>query len=415
MSDLLSVDDALARILAPIHPLPAQRIALKRAYGRVLSADIVAHEALPPFDNSGVDGFAVRAADAAGQDGNPARLPVVMDIPAGHHPDSALPPGTAARIMTGSVVPDGADAVVMMEQTDQQFVAADSSPLPAFVTIAQPPRPGDHIRRRGEDIQPGQRILTAGTPLYGAELGALASLGIDPVSVVAQPRVAVLSSGSELLEPDQPLIPGKIRNANAYALRGLIRQYGGRPFVIPTAEDTLDALRASFRAALASRPDIIVSSAGVSVGAFDLVRTVMAEFGRIDFWRINLRPGKPLAHGYLSGVPFFGLPGNPVSAQVTFEVFVRPVMLRLSGRPYALPTFPVILGEDVHSDGRRSYIRVTLHEKYGPTPVALTTGTQSSGALTSMVYADGLLIIPEGVTHARAGEIYPAFRFRPQP
>ncbi|MGQ9907682.1 MAG: molybdopterin molybdotransferase MoeA [Candidatus Flexifilum sp.] len=412
MNALLSVDEALQRILGSVQRLPARTIALRRAYGRILADDLIADEALPPFDNSSVDGFAVRAADATPQAGQPARLPVVMDIPAGVYPQAPLPPGTAARIMTGSVVPAGADAVVMMEQTDQRFVPADDTPPPDTVTIFQPPRPGDNIRRRGEDVQPGQRILAAGRPIYGAELGVLAALGIDPVAVVARPRVAVLSSGSELIEPDQPLTPGKIRNANAYALRGLIRQYGGLPLIIPTAQDTLESLRASFRAALAARPDVIVSTAGVSVGAFDLVRTVMAEFGQIDFWRINLRPGKPLAYGHLGGVPFFGLPGNPVSAQVTFLVFVRPVLQRLGGLPDDLPTFPVVLGEAVISDGRRSYIRVKLREEQGQLPTALTTGTQSSGALTSMVYADALLIIPEGVTQARAGEIYPAFRLR---
>lgn len=411
MNDLLSVDTALERILAAFSPLPAHSLPLKWAFGRTLAADLIADAALPPFDNSSVDGFAVRAADCAA--GLPVTLPVAFDIPAGTFPHDPLPPGSAARIMTGSPIPAGADAIVMVEHTDAQFIAG-ADHLPATVRIDRAPQPGDNIRRAGEDVQPGQRLLKAGRILHGAELGVLAALGQARITVHRQARVALISTGSELTEPGIPLQRGQIYNANAYALYGLIRQCGAIPVIIPTASDKIDAVRDCFRAAIDARPDLIVSTAGVSVGAFDLVREVMTEYGQIDFWRINLRPGKPLAYGTLGGIPFFGLPGNPVSAQVTFEVFVRPALARLAGQPDDQPVIPVIIGENLRSDGRRSYIRVTLASTGGDTPpTASTTGTQSSGALTSMVYADALMIVPEGVTEVAAGSRLMARLLRP--
>ena len=204
----------------------------------------------------------------------------------------------------------------------------------------------------------------------------------------------------------EPLAPGKIRDVNSYTLYGLINSYGGEAIRIPNAKDTIEDVRRAFNEALSYQPDVILSSAGVSVGTLDVVRTVIDELGKIDFWRINLRPGKPLAFGQIGSVPFFGLPGNPVSAMVTFDVFVRPVLLKLSGRADAVPTVEATLREELTSDGRRSYIRVTLSLESGQY-FAASTGTQSSGALTSMVKADGLLVIPEGVTEAHAGDKFP--------
>lgn len=406
MPDLLSVDHAIARILDVFQPLPAEIVPLLDSLGRVLAADILADMDSPPFANSSMDGYAVRAKDTQGADEQqPARLRVVMDIPAGTTPDGAISHGEAARIMTGAPMPDGADAVVPVELTDQGWRSGDNPPLPDFVSVYKTVEPGSAVRPRGEDFAFGDVVLSALTPLRPQEMGILAALGIATVPVIRQPRVVILSTGDELLEVDAPLETGKIRDANGYTLYGLVKLYGGEPIRLPIIRDTLDDARARFYEALSYQPDIILSSAGVSVGTFDVVRAVLEEMGAINFWRVNLRPGKPLAFGHIEGVPFLGLPGNPVSAMVTFDVFVRPALLKLTSQPDAVPTVTAILGEDVRSDGRRSYVRVRLHRD-GDALIATTTGTQSSGALTSMVKADGLIILPEGVTLAKVGESF---------
>lgn len=410
MPDLLPVDDALARILAAFARLPAETVALDDAHLRVLAEAISAGHDLPPFANSSMDGYAVRSADVSGA---PVRLRVTQDIPAGIAPDQAVLPGEAARIMTGAMLPPGADAVVPVEDTDTHWRAGDDVPLMSEVAILKAARPGANVRHPGEDVRAGQSVLAAGRVLRAAELGVLAGLGRARVSVIRQPRAAILSSGDELLPPDAPLTPGKIYDMNSYALSGLVREYGGLPIRIAPARDRLDEVRARFDEALAAHPDVILSSAGVSVGTADLVRTVLDELGQVDLWRVNIRPGKPLAYGRVGGVPFFGLPGNPVSAMVTFDVFVRPALLRMGGRPDDSAQTTAVAGEDIASDGRRSYIRVRLAREEGRL-IARTTGTQSSGALSSMVLADGLLIIPEGVTQARQGERFAVRILRPE-
>jgi molybdopterin molybdotransferase len=401
MTDLLAVDDALTRILADFARLPAEAVALGAARGRILAADVTAPHDLPPFANSSMDGYAVRAADVTA----PARLRVVLDVPAGSAPDRAIGQGEAARIMTGAMLPPGADAVVPVEDTDTNWRAGDSVALADEVGILTAARVGANVRSPGEDVRAGQVVLTAGMRLGAAELGVLAGLGVANVDVVRQPRVAIVSSGDELLPPDAPLLPGKIHDMNSITLAALVEDNGGIALPLPIARDQLDDVRACFRAALALQPDIILSSAGVSVGTADLIRTVLAELGEVGFWRINLRPGKPLAYGKLGNIPFFGLPGNPVSAMVTFDVFVRPALLRLGGAADTAQTVRAFAGEDIASDGRRSYIRVRLRRD-SERLIATTTGTQSSGAISSMVMADGLLIIPEGVMKATAGETY---------
>jgi molybdopterin molybdotransferase len=225
--------------------------------------------------------------------------------------------------------------------------------------------------------------------------------------VVRQPRIAILSSGDELVEIDEEPGPGQIRNSNSYVLEGLVQQNGGIPVRIPIARDTIEDVRIRFMEALAFQPDLLISSAGVSVGAHDVVRTVLDELGEVKLWRINLRPGKPLAFGQLQGIPFFGLPGNPVSAQVTFDVIVRPALLKMGGRPNYTPIDRAVLAEDIPADGRLTYFRVKLYRNEDGELVATTTGTQSSGAMLSMVLADALLIVPEGVKEARKGQRLP--------
>lgn len=309
--------------------------------------------------------------------------------------------------MTGAPLPPGADAVVPVEDTDDVWASTGDAPQSQHVQIMRRVEPGDYVRPVGEDIRAGQTVLQAGTRLRPQDVGVLVSLGRTEISAIRQPRVAVISTGNELVDIDAPLLPGTIRNSNSYVLAGLVLQQGGIPLQLPVARDTLDEVRQCFQAALDQQPDLIVSSAGVSVGTYDVVRTVVDELGHVDLWRVNLRPGKPLAFGYVGGVPFFGLLGNPVSAMVTFDIFVRPALLKQAGDdPAAVPLVTAALGEDVRSDGRRSYVRVRL-ERRGDEFVARTTGTQSSGALMSMVLADGLLIIPEGVTEAPTGSRYP--------
>jgi molybdopterin molybdotransferase len=369
-----------------------------------LAEDIVSRHDIPPFLNSSMDGYAVRAADVtvAGRD-RPVRLPVVMDIPAGQSPARPLNVGEAARIMTGAPLPDGADAVIPVEDTDDRWTPDGAASPPAAVRVYRSVQPGDFTRAPGEDIRAGQIVLRAGAALRPQDIGVLVSLGQVRVPVVRQPRVAILSTGDELVDIDEELGPGQIRNSNSYMLAGLVTSHGGIAIRLGVARDTLDDVRRRFRDALDRQPDLIVSSAGVSVGARDVVRTVIDELGRVDLWRVNLRPGKPLAYGQVGGVPFFGLPGNPVSVMVTFELFVRPALLRMAGKnPEAVAMTTALTGEAMRSDGRRSYLRVRL-VRQGDDWIAYSTGTQSSGALISMVLADGLLIVPEGTLDVPPG------------
>lgn len=405
---MLAVEHAIAQILADMTRLETETIALNKAFGRVLATDITSPVSLPPFANSSMDGYAVRAADTQGA---PVTLRVVMDIPAGRAPAHPLAPGEAARIMTGAPMPDGADAVVPVEDTDAGWGQSGDAPLAAQVTILKAVRGGAFVRAVGENVRAGQTLLTAATTLRPQDVGMLASVGLQSVPVVRQPRVVILTTGDELIPAGTPLTPGKIYDANNLMLAGLARQDGALALVLPPAPDDLPAVETLFREALSLAPDMIVSSAGVSVGAADYVRTVLEALGEINFWRINLRPGKPLAYGRLydgSGraVPFFGLPGNPVSAIVTFEVIVRPALAALLGREFNPAEATAITGEAMTSDGRRSYLRVRL-SRDGQRLIAHSTGTQSSGALMSMVEADGLLIVPEGVTQVPAGTALP--------
>ncbi len=403
MSGLLSVDDALERILKDFHLLSSEEISLGEARDRVLWSDIVSPLNIPAFANSSMDGFAVRAEDTIeAQAEKPLRVPISMDIPAGVFPEKPLPPGNVARIMTGAPLPVGANAVIPVEMTDAQWKSDALDPLPDYVGLKRSAKSGDNVRLAGEDIQVGQVVVKANTLLRAEEIGVLASIGKGRLQVYRRPVVCIVSTGDELVDLQGQPQPGQIYDSNGYALAALVQTYGGIPIRLPIARDTLDEVRASFLSALEQQPDIIVSSAGVSVGAFDVVRTVIDELGRVDFWKINVRPGKPLAYGRVREIPYFGLPGNPVSAMVTFDLFVRPAICKLGNRTLDVPTVVANTGEDIHSDGRRSYLRVYLSHKEG-TYTAHLTGTQSSGALTSMVKADGLLIVPENVKFVPAG------------
>ncbi len=402
---MLSVSEARERILAVFLPVESQTVSLNRAAGRVLACDIAAETDLPLFDNSSVDGFALHKADFA----CPRTLNVVADIRAGETSETPIRPGQSARIMTGAPLPPGAEAVVMVEDTDFN-VRTPGTPAPQTVTIHKSVQPGENIRRRGDDLHTGDEVLSAGMRLRAQEIGLLAMLGAAEVLVYRQPRFALLSSGDELLPVEAPLTPGKIHESNSYALAALAEAAGVELIRLGVAADTEADVRSRLERAVEAKADVIVSSAGVSVGAFDYVKYVIEEDGELDFWKVNMRPGKPLAFGKYRGVPFFGLPGNPVSAFVGFEVFVRPALEKLSGlelrpRPHQMAR----LAESLESDGRESYLRAVISQENGVL-VARLTGHQGSGNIFSLVRANALLIVPSGVKSLPANsdvEIWP--------
>lgn len=394
---MLSVQEARQRILSHFSPLEAESVSLEQAAGRVLAEKIHTSFDLPPFDNSSVDGFAVRAADLvdASQD-HPVQFPVVGDVPAGTAPTFRVEGGQAARIMTGAPLPDGADTVVMVEDTDFND-RSSGTVAPQTVGIYRAIETGENVRRRGGDLRLGQEVLSPGRLLRAQDVGMLAMLGVANVRVYRRPRLAILSTGDEIVPVDAPLTPGKIHDTNAYTLSVLAAQAGCEVIRLGVAADTREAVRQKLDMALEAKADVILSSAGVSVGAFDYVKEIVESNGALDFWKVNMRPGKPLAFGQYHGVPFFGLPGNPVSAFIGFLVFVEPALEQLQGLvTVERPRVRVTLGESLESDGRESYLRATVRLEDGRY-VARFSANQSSGNLFSLVESNALLIIPSGV------------------
>jgi molybdopterin molybdotransferase len=397
---MLSVSEARERILVKFQTTTTEIISLIASSGRVLAVDITATHELPSFDNSSMDGFAIRAEDT---NGSRLTLSVVADIPAGVKPNLTLATGQAARIMTGAQLPAGADAVIPVEDTDFHSREAGTA-APQTVSFERKVNAGENVRPRGMDLKAGQVVLKKGRTLQPQDVGLLASLGFPTVEVFKKPRVALLSSGNELIEVDQPLEEGKIHDSNSYMLAGLIESTGAEVLRLGVAKDTRDSVNALFEKAVTENVDLILSSAGVSVGAFDYIKEVIEAQGSMDFWRVNMRPGKPLAFGEYRGINFIGLPGNPVSAFAGFEVFVRDVLNKLSGRSDGSRLrIKVRCAEELESDGRESYLRATLHEENGILSASLT-GHQGSGNLLSLVQADALLIIPAGVKCVPAGQ-----------
>ncbi|MER3543613.1 MAG: molybdopterin molybdenumtransferase MoeA [Chloroflexota bacterium] len=400
---LLSVEEALQRVLAAVHTLEDEEVDTLAALGRVLAEDIVADFDVPPFPNSAMDGYAVRAADTAGAAADhPVELRVIADIPAGDAQGIAVTAGSASRIMTGAPLPPGADAVVPVEWTDEPWTR-DDRPLPERVRVFRAVSPQAHVRPAGEDIQRGETVLRRGSKLRPQEIGVLAALGRPRVRVVRRPRVAILATGDELVDIAAPLGPGQIHDSNSYTLAALVENSGGVPIRLGIARDRLEEVRARLRAGLEQGADLFLSSAGVSVGAYDVVKAALEAEGELAFWRVNMRPGKPLAFARVRDVPFLGLPGNPVSAAVAFEVFARPAILKMGGRTaLARPRVEAILDEPVRSDGRESYLRAVVTRRNDGYH-AVITGPQSSGILTSLVRANALLVVPAGVRQVPAG------------
>lgn len=393
---LISIEEARSRVLAEASPLSAESVPLPDTVGSVLAEDIIASHSVPPFDNSGMDGYAAHAADLVeAAPTSPARLLITETIPAGRVASAPLGAGKAARIMTGAPMPQGADTVAQSEITSEED---------GYVLIYEPVKPGKNIRRAGEDIVAGDRVLAAGALLGAAEIGVLASLGHPHVPVHRRPRVALISTGSELVEVDQPLGPGQIHNSNTYSLRALCRQMGVEANALGIIPDDYEATRTAIEAGL--EYDVLVTSGGVSVGRFDFVKDVQDELGvERRLWGVAMKPGKPLVFGVRGKTLVFGLPGNPVSAMVSFELFVKPALLRLMGhRKTTRPLYQAVIEEDIaNTDGRTYVVRVRAWREDGTWHIS-STGAQGSGILRSMVGANGLAFVPGGVRGVRAGE-----------
>ena len=393
---MLSVEDALGRVLAAFEPLPPERVPVLETLGQVLAEDIYADMDIPPLTNTAMDGYAVQAADTAGASPEqPVRLRIVYDLAAGYTTDVAVTPGTAIRIMTGAPLPPGADAVVRFEDTERDG---------EWVHIFKGVPVGKNVRQAGEDVQKGALILPRGTEIRPQEVGMLAALGHKEAWGHRRPRVAILSTGDEVIEVDAPWRPGKIRDANSYSNAAQVVRYGGVPLLLGIARDDVAELTAKIRAGLEQGADLFLTSGGVSVGDFDVVKTVLAAEGEMGFWRVRMKPGKPLAFGHIQSIPLLGLPGNPVSAMVSFELFARPAILKMLGKTrLAKPTVEATLLDEIRrKDNRRHYLRVMLEKRDGGY-FARLTGDQGSGILLSMVKAQGLAIIPEDADHLPAG------------
>ena len=406
MTGPLTPGAAAARILEDIRRQPPLRIPLDDALGAVLAEDAVSPLDIPARANSAMDGYAARSEDVRGASPErPVRLRVVEQLPAGRFPTRGIGPGECARIFTGAAVPDGADSVIRQEDTDH---GVDT------VSITQDRDAGANVRKAGEDIARGTTVLRAGTELGPAALGVLASLAVAHPLVHRRPRIAILGSGDEIVDVDQPeeILSGrKTASSNTHTLVALVRQAGGVPVNLGIARDAPDSLRSKLRGALDA--DLLVTTAGVSVGEHDYLRSVLSELGAEHrFWKIRMRPGAPVGFALLGQVPWIGLPGNPVSTMVTFELLVRPAIRKMSG--HALPfrrSVPVRLTEAVSVKPRlQHFLRGVITE--GPSgPLARLTGPQGSGILTSMALANALLIIPEGQLETPAGATIQALRF----
>ncbi|UFN50814.1 molybdopterin molybdotransferase MoeA [Roseomonas sp. OT10] len=388
---MLPVEEALDRVLAGLSPLPAETVALPDAWGRVLAAPLTARLTQPPADVSAMDGYALRAADGA----TGAELRVVGTAPAGHPFSGTLGAGEAVRIFTGGVLPEGADAILLQE---------DATALEGRVRVGEAPAAGRWIRRRGLDFATGEVLVEAGRRLTARDIG-LAAAGNHPwLAVRRRPRVGLLATGDEIVLPGEPVPPGGIVSSNAHALAAMVRAAGGEPVVLPVVRDDSSAIAAAARAAEGC--DLLVTTGGASVGDHDLVQSALGPEGfELGFWRIAMRPGKPLIWGRLRGVPLLGLPGNPVSALVCGVLFLLPALARLAGLPAGpTPSRPARAGADLAANDRRQdYLRARCAPGEGGVPVAMPFPRQDSSMLRLLAGADALLIRAPFAPAAPAG------------
>ena len=404
---MISVEEALAKIINSIQILDSEGKPLLDCLGQVLAEDVYSPFDVPPQDNSAMDGYAVQSESITGANyKNPKVLRVVGEVAAGRVSDLKVGPGTAIRIMTGAFIPSGADVVVPFEDTDEidrKQAAISKTEIGVRVSLAE----GCNIRRRGEDIAQGELVLTKGKLLRPADIGVLASLGKSMVSVIRRPLVGILATGNEVVEISQPLLPGKIYNSNSYSLAAQVLSYGGIPKLLGVAPDDVEQLTAAVREGLEC--DILVTSGGVSLGDYDVVKQVLATEGNVSFWTVRMKPGKPLAFGMFKRsdgkqIPHLGLPGNPVSSMITFEVFARPAIFKMMGRSNSVKSNITAVMEDSvgNKDGRRIFARVVVTRKDSKY-FARITGPQGSGILSSMTKANGLAIIPENTKEVKPG------------
>jgi molybdopterin molybdotransferase len=388
-----TVEEAWAAIMGQVKRLPIEQVPLLQSAGRVLADAACADIDLPPFDNSAVDGYAVQARDTMGAvPGQPCRLRTLEDVPAGAPALQTVQSGTAVRVMTGGPLPPGADAMVMIEDTE----AVEAG----WVEIRAAARPEQHVRRRGEEMHRGDTALPAGTLLRPAEIGMLATLGFATVPVYRQARVAVVTTGDEVVDIVAGALPppGHIRNSNRYMLAALVQEAGAILHSHTHVRDDLAATEDAFRALAdpGAEVDIILTAGGVSVGDRDFVKPALEKLGRLDLWRVAMKPGKPLAFGHIGETLFFGLPGNPVSAMVTFELFVRPALWKMAGRTdLERPRIQATLTHSItHIPGRREYVRAVTRTEHGRFVTTPTGAAQGSGILSSLTAANSLLIVP---------------------
>jgi len=406
---MLSVEQALEQILSHVDILEEEGKPTLDCLGQVLAEDIYSAINIPPLDNAAMDGYAVRSKDTHGaSQKSPRFLRVIDTVAPGAISKHEVKPGTAIRIMTGAPIPKGADSVVRFEDTDEAQRQGSSGEVGILCEVEA----GLDIRRAGEDIAKGALVLSKGTVLRPSEIGVLASLGRSKVRVIRRPVVAILATGDEIVDISQPLPQAKIYNSNSYSVAALVLHYGGIPKVLGIASDSEDSLVAKLQQG--QDADLLITTGGVSLGDYDVVKDVLVKEGEIVFWKVRLKPGKPLAFGMVKGlskggvaksIPYLGLPGNPVSAMVTFELFVRPAILKMMGKKnLTKPTVEAVIGETiVNEDGRRIFARAVV-EKRGEQYFARLTGPQGSGILTSMTLANGLVIVPENKPMVKPGD-----------
>ena len=406
--DMLSVEEAFERIIAFFNPLEPVEIPILDSLGQVLAEDILSPLDLPPLTNSAMDGYAVRREDIQGASAeSPRNLNVIGLVAAGQVSTQSVGPGTTIRIMTGAPVPDGADTVVPFEETDEVQRRQAGRPMEHVDILSGLPL-GANVRPAGEDVRRGQHVLQAGTVVRSAVIGVMAALGLQKVKVIRRPVISILSTGDELVPSGEQLEPGKIFDSNSFSAAASVIAAGGIPRILGIARDNLEDLNRKLTETAGS--DLIITSAGVSKGDYDIVKDVLTERGDMNFWSVRMRPAKPLAFGHLreSGgrsIPLLGLPGNPVSAMVAFEVFARPAIHTMLGkRRLTRPVIDGILTGPIHNyDGRRVYARVEVSRREG-TYYATPTGPQGSNILTSMAQANGLAICPEDLLSKETGE-----------
>jgi molybdopterin molybdotransferase len=393
---VIEIGEAQRKVLEEVPVLGRERILILDALGRVLAEDVQAKRDVPSADNSAMDGFAVRHEDMAGAaSSDPKTVKLIGEAPAGRPFAGTVGPGEAVRIFTGGLLPDGADTVIMVEDTrgeeDEVIILAD-------------PGKGAHIRPRGEDVKAGETVLGRGDVIRPPEVGMLATLGHAYIHVYQRPMVAILSTGDELVDLDEPFTDGKVVCSNTYSLAAQVMECGATPLSLGIASDDESDQRARISEGL--RADAIVTSGGVSVGKYDLVKDTLTQLGmKVKFWKVAMKPGKPLVFGTIGNKPVFGLPGNPTSAMISFDQFVRPALLKMMGHTSLFrPVIEAVLrGEAPSRSDRLHLVRCKVFEKDGEM-IALTTGTQSSGALRSMVLADGLMILPPSETRYGEGD-----------